>query len=89
MKKIILDAKKMTSKNTTHKYLKDVLDLPEYYGENLDALWDCLTEISEDISITIENADVLEENLGEYALQIISLFEDLIEQCDNYKIKFK
>ena len=27
----------------THKILKEKLELPDYYGENLDALWDCLT----------------------------------------------
>ena len=27
-----------------HPYLKDKLALPAYYGNNLDALWDCLGE---------------------------------------------
>lgn len=28
------------------KYLKQKLELPDYYGENLDALYDCLCEYS-------------------------------------------
>ncbi|MBQ7356351.1 MAG: barstar family protein [Clostridia bacterium] len=27
-----------------HKTIKEALDFPDYYGENLDALWDCLTD---------------------------------------------
>ncbi|GGD81841.1 barstar family protein [Paenibacillus nasutitermitis] len=26
-----------------HEWLRQELDLPEWYGENLDALWDCVT----------------------------------------------
>ena len=43
MNKIILDGKDFKTKEELHKVLKEELELPEYYGENLDALWDCLT----------------------------------------------
>lgn len=44
MQIIILDALRMQESEETHKYLKEMLKLPEYYGFNLDALYDCLTE---------------------------------------------
>ena len=40
---VILDGKKIKLK--THDYLIKKLDLPDYYGRNLDALYDCLTSI--------------------------------------------
>ena len=40
-----LDASCMERKEQSHKYLKEKLELPEHYGENLDALYDCLTEM--------------------------------------------
>ena len=47
MKEIELNGAKMVDKETTHEYLKEKLSLPDYYGANLDALWDCLsTELS-------------------------------------------
>ena len=70
---VTLDAKKMTDKETTHTYLKKVLELPEYYGNNLDALHDCLEEM-EDIKIVIVN----EECAGEYykkAARVLKLAE--------------
>lgn len=54
MKIIILDAKNLKEKEASHKYLKEVFDFPDYYGANLDALHDCLTELS-DTKVFISN----------------------------------
>ena len=32
-------------KKEGHDYLKEALNFPDYYGKNLDALYDCLCEI--------------------------------------------
>ena len=42
---IILDACSMVSRSTAHPYLKEKLNFPDYYGNNLDALYDCLTDL--------------------------------------------
>ena len=47
MKSVILDAKKMVEKEKMHEYFAKKFDLPEHYGKNLDALFDCLCEINE------------------------------------------
>lgn len=61
MKTIELEGKRL--KSDYHKYLRDKLDFPDYYGENLDALYDCLSEIGIKTTITIYNSQNLEENL--------------------------
>ena len=37
-----------------------LFSFPEYYGANLDALYDCLTEISEETRLTIVNCEILD-----------------------------
>ena len=39
---IILDFSKCKYLGEIHSILKEKFGLPEYYGENWDALWDCL-----------------------------------------------
>ena len=45
MKTVTLALARMQSIRQLHKYLRTELELPDYYGENLDALYDCLTEV--------------------------------------------
>ena len=52
MKQIILDGNILADAAKVHDYLMEMLDFPEYYGKNLDALHDCLTDL-EDVEIVI------------------------------------
>ena len=44
-------------KKQGHDYLIEVLNLPDYYGKNLDALYDCLCEMSLEIQL-VNSCDV-------------------------------
>ena len=52
MKQITLDGNILADIAQVHDYIKEMLDFPEYYGKNLDALYDCLGDL-EDLEITI------------------------------------
>ncbi len=39
----LIDLSAASDKKEIHDILTRALDLPPYYGRNLDALWDCLT----------------------------------------------
>ena len=56
MKQVILDGNILADATQVHDYLKEMLEFPEYYGKNLDALHDCLTDL-EDVKITITSPD--------------------------------
>lgn len=53
MNNITLKLDKFSEKNEIHNYLKKKMKFPDYYGGNLDALYDCLTDISSDTAIDI------------------------------------
>lgn len=76
MRKIVLDARKMATKEIAHRYLKEVFDFPDYYGNNLDALWDELTGWT-DIEIVIRHHQRLRENFGAYGEKLLEVFEEL------------
>ncbi len=49
----------MQHPGSAHAHLREMLHLPGYYGENLDALFDCLTEITEPTVLCISQWDKL------------------------------
>lgn len=51
MKKIILDIREYTKPDQIHEYIARKMEFPSYYGKNLDALYDMLTDIREETCI--------------------------------------
>ena len=56
MKQITLDGNILADAAQVHDYLKEYLKFPEYYRKNMDALYDCLTDLT-DVEITITAPD--------------------------------
>jgi len=73
---IVLDGSRMTDRESLHAELKQKLVLPDYYGNNLDALNDCLSERVERELVVIERAGEFMEANGHYALQLLCVFGD-------------
>ena len=80
MKEIRLNGAKMVDKAATHAYLKRKLTLPGYYGNNLDALWDCLSTDFVQKKIIIHKPEAMIKNLGSYGEAIIKLFKEVAEE---------
>ena len=53
MQTIYLDGRDYNDSADVHQALKLLLDLPDYYGGNADALYDCLSERREPVSLYI------------------------------------
>jgi len=73
---IVLDGRRMDDRAGLHAELKQKLSLPEYYGENLDALNDCLGERAGRELVVIQHAGDLLEGCGSYALGLLRVFTD-------------
>ena len=60
-----------------HEVLKRDLEFPDYYGGDLDALWDCLTDMLSDISIIeIYNSEAISKKYHEEWQGIIEIFKE-------------
>lgn len=77
MRVIELDAEKLNDRRESHIYLAKKLNFPEYYGRNLNALYDCLTEIDKTV-ILFENE---EKGVVNYR-RIRQVFENAAEAND-------
>ena len=72
-----IDLSSVTDLWDFHDIIAEALDFPDYYGCNLDALWDCLTSIPFDIHIVFLNFDRMEKVDSEYAKKILKILRRL------------
>lgn len=86
---IILNGKEILDRKTLFTQLKEQIKSEEFYGDNLDALWDVLSSTDEKIKIIIVNRECLNNHLGEYAELLIELFHDLKDVNDFVSIDVK
>lgn len=87
MKTIIIDGNEIISMSDIHSIFAEELDFPEWYGKNLDALYDCLGDVTEEVEIIFENTDELEENLGISFKKLMRLLEDVSSENDYISVE--
>lgn len=80
---IILDGKLMTGREAVHDLLTEQLNLPDYYGRNLDALFDMLSESGQNLNITLIHADVMLSYMGNYGNALIKTLKDAADRFEN------
>ena len=64
MEEKIIDCTKIHTKEDLHRIFQETLSFPAWYGSNLDALHDCLTEISGKVRLL--DWETAENRLGSY-----------------------
>ena len=69
---IFLDGALIAERKSIHDYLAEQLALPGYYGRNLDALYDVLTERNEPLTIIWKNKSFL----SGYGLRVMHTLQD-------------
>ena len=77
---IILDFGNCRYLGDIHLVLKEAFGLPEYYGENWDALWDCLRYLwtkDETVNVEIHGFMSLDNTLREHCSTMFEVFDDV------------
>ena len=54
---IMLDG--VTGMEAIHEQLAQALQFPDFYGRNLDALYDCMTDVQTDVTFHLKNISAL------------------------------
>lgn len=67
----------ITDEESFHKIFAKSLQLPQYYGNNLDALYDCLSTMPAPSTLTLYNVQSMLDNLGSYGRAALSLIEQI------------
>ena len=81
---IILDFSQCKYFGEIHKIIKEKLGFPDYYGENLDALWDCMRFYTNDnLKVIVKGMSLLPKDWSDYTEKIIEIFNDVHIECPN------
>ena len=92
MKTIVIDFSECKYPLDLHNEIREKLELPEWYGNNLDALWDMLTGFIEtpiSISVIFKPTNKAVENLKENILKIIETFKEAAEEDNEIKFSYE
>lgn len=72
---VLLSGRDMLTREAMHRCLSRAFGFPAYYGNNLDALRDCLAE-QRDVQVCLSNAHAMLDHLGDYGRQAIKLMSE-------------
>jgi len=88
---IVISLEGISNKNELHNLLKSALPLSEYYGNNLDALQDELSELSYPLSVTLTDLDLADPSMTSYINNMVTVFEDCTSDNSliNFSVKVK
>ena len=86
---VYLDGRALDSREALHQALSALLAFPAYYGKNLDALHDCLTDLHEPTKLIVRGTSALDELLGRRANAFRRVLDDSAEENPNLTVRFE
>ncbi len=85
MNRVQISAATWDTPEKAHDALKKALSFPDYYGRNLDALHDCLTDLK-DTQLVIEDCAVASEKMEKWP-GFLSVFFDSAAENPGLEIR--
>lgn len=89
METIVLDGALMLTREQAHCYLAAQLRLPDWYGGNLDALYDLLTERGEPLRLLVRRPGAVKAALGSYGAALLAVLREAAAENPALQLAFE
>jgi len=76
-------AESLINRAALHDHLAEAFSFPQWYGRNLDALWDLLGEVGQPTHIRLYGCQLLPPLPGDYGRRLLELLERATAQNPN------
>lgn len=92
---VTVDLSNIKTTEALHAELKDALELPEYYGGNLDALHDCLTDLAasateaDPVTVTFAGYKKAKRALGSDFHNFRNVLNDVAEEYPDFIVEWR
>lgn len=80
MQEVYLNGRDYESPEELHEFLAKELEFPEYYGGNLSALYDMLTELGDDTRIVVDLSGVEDDAMLDMLERIAEVMTDAADE---------
>lgn len=87
MQEVDIKVSEFETMEEIHEYLAQELDFPSYYGKNLSALYDVLTDLSEDTRISLNLENPASESLLEEAQRMAEVLCDAAMENETLEVE--
>ena len=88
MKIILLNGSEIKDETALHAAFQNALQLPAWYGENLDALYDVLTALPVEIGVIAVDTPSLAKTLGKRWTAFLRLLRDVQKERSGFYVCF-
>ena len=86
---IVIDLDGVSDKEEFYSVIRDAIEIPDYFGNNLDALYDVLTEDFEEKTIVIKGIEQTADEMKDYMKKFRRLCDDVAEENEAIRFVFE
>ena len=85
-----LPGKSIHSLDEFYDEIARLLHFPDYFGRNLDALWDLLTtDIEGPVELIWEDSAISKKSMGKDFARVDALLQDLMKERRDFRVTFR
>jgi len=89
-KKVKLVGKSIHSLDEFYDEIGKKLCLPDYFGRNLDALWDTLTtDVKGPVELAWEDSEISKKAMGKDFEKVAALLREVEKEREDFKVTFQ